>query len=67
MEYSLHSCDELFTTGEIRKLLLSLNTTKPPGPDRVHPKLQFELANIVDRPLCMIFNSSFVTRVVPDG
>ena len=67
VEYSQHSSDELFYTEDIRKLLLSLNTTKSPGPDRVHPKLLFELANIVDRPLCMIFNSSFVTGVVPDG
>ena len=67
MEYSQHSSDELFTTEEIRKLLLSLNTTKSPGPDRVPPKLLFELAKIVDRPLCMIFNRSFVTIVVPDG
>ena len=36
VEYSQHSSDELFTTEEIRKLLLSLNTTKSPGPDRVH-------------------------------
>ena len=67
MEYSQHSSDELFTTEEIRKLLLSLNTTKSPGPYRVHPKLLFEFANIVDRPLRIIFNSSFLTGGVPDG
>ena len=60
------SSDELFSIDEVRKLLLGLNTTKSPGPDGVHPKLLYELAHVIDRPLCMIFNSSFTTGIVPE-
>ena len=61
------SSDELFSIDEVRKLLLGLNTTKSPGPDGVHPKMLYELAHVIDRPLCMIFNSSFTTGIVPEN
>jgi hypothetical protein len=38
-----------------------------PGPDQVHPKVLYELTNIIDKPLCTIFNSSFKTGTVPEG
>ncbi|CAG2239333.1 Insulin-like growth factor 2 mRNA-binding protein 1,Insulin-like growth factor 2 mRNA-binding protein 2 [Mytilus edulis] len=66
VDYSHQSSDDLFNKEEVRKLLLNLNITKSPGPDRVHPKLLFELASVVDKPLCMIFNSSFVNGEVPE-
>ena len=46
---------------EVNKLLKELNTTKSPGPDQVHPKVLYELTDIIDKPLCTIFNSSFKT------
>ena len=59
--YDHPSSNEPFTAEEVRKLLLGLNTSKSPGPDKVHPKLLFELASVVDKPLCHIFNCSFTT------
>jgi hypothetical protein len=40
---------------------------KSPGPDQVHPKVLYELTDIIDKPLCTIFNSSFKTGTVPEG
>ncbi|CAC5378335.1 unnamed protein product [Mytilus coruscus] len=48
-----------FKTKEISKLLKNLNTSKSIGPVKVHPKVLLELADIIDAPLCMIFNSPF--------
>ena len=47
--------DEPFSQEEIKKLLLGLNTTKSPGPDKAHPKVLYELANVIDKPLFIIF------------
>jgi hypothetical protein len=52
---------------EVNKLLKELNTTKSPGPDQVHPKVLYELTDIIDKSLCTIFNSSFKTGTVPKG
>jgi hypothetical protein len=52
---------------EVNKLLKELNTTKSPGTDQVHPKVLNELTDIIDKPLCTIFNSSFKTGTVPEG
>ena len=41
--------DEPFSQEEIKKLLLRLNTTKSPGPDKVHPKVLY----VIDKPLFM--------------
>ena len=60
------SSDKLCSIDEVRKLLLGLNTTKSPGPAGVHPKLLYKLAHVIDRPLCMMFNSSFTTGIAPD-
>ncbi|VDI22679.1 Hypothetical predicted protein [Mytilus galloprovincialis] len=59
------SSNDNFNIKEINKLLKNLNTSKSPGPDQVHPKVLFELADIIDTPLTMIFNSSFKTGTVP--
>ena len=51
----------------MNKLLKSLNVTKSSGLDQAHPKALHELADIIDTPLCMIFNSSYETSVVPEN
>ena len=60
------SSDDPFSVEEVRKLLMKLNASKSPGPDSVHPRLLLELASVVDKPLCIIFNESFATGIVPD-
>jgi hypothetical protein len=57
--------DEPFSEEEIKNLLLGLNTTKSPGPDKAHPKVLYELANAIDKPLFIIFKKSFETGIVP--
>ena len=45
----------------------SFQPCNSPGPDQVHPKVLYELSDIIDKPLCTIFNSSFKTGTVPEG
>jgi hypothetical protein len=47
--------DEPFSQEEIKKLLIGLNTTKSPGADKAHPKVLYELANVIDKHLFIIF------------
>ena len=58
--------DSEFNIKEVNKLLSSLDTSKSPGPDQVHPKVLFDLADVIDTPLCIIFNSSFKSGIVPE-
>jgi hypothetical protein len=67
IQYDEHSKNDNFTVNEVNKLLKELTTTKSPGPDQVHPKVLYELTDIIDKPLCTIFNSSFKTGTVPEG
>jgi hypothetical protein len=55
--------NEPFSQEEVKKLLLGLNTTKSPGPD----KALYELANVIDKPLFIIFKKSFDTGIVPEN
>lgn len=64
-ECTFGSKDE-FKPEEVRLLLKSLDTSKSPGPDLVHPKVLYELAEVIDIPLCLIFNSSLGSGVVPE-
>ena len=60
--------DESFSPQEeIKKLLLGLNASKSPGPDKAHPKVLYELANVIDKPLFIIFKKSFETGIAPEN
>ena len=65
-EFSAKLSDEYFSVETVRKLLIGINTSKSQGPDGLHPKLIYELADVICEPLTMIFNKSFETGIVPD-
>ena len=64
--YTTKSSDDYFEIETVRKLLTSINTSKSQGPDGLHPKLIYELADVICEPLTMIFNKSFESGIVPD-
>ena len=47
---------------EVRKRLETLNVSKSPGPDKVHPRIMKELAGPLSVPLKTIFQKSLETR-----
>ncbi|KAK3095343.1 hypothetical protein FSP39_013497 [Pinctada imbricata] len=59
--------DTHFSVEDVNKLLKNLNITKSPGPDLVHPKILYELADVIDTPLCMIYNESYEIGLVPEN
>ena len=57
---------ELTTTKEIiTKKLHDLNINKYPGPDNLHPKIFKELAQVIVKPLFIIFNLSTQLNKIP--
>ena len=50
---------------EVRKRLETLNVSKSPGPDRVHPRIMKELAGPLSVPLKTIFQKSLETGKLP--
>lgn len=50
---------------EVSSKLANINCNKSPGPDQIHPRVLYELRNVVSKPLCQIFNTSLTTGVVP--
>jgi len=43
----------------------SLNITKSTGPDKLHPRILKELAEVISLPLSIIYNNSFITGNIP--
>ena len=62
-----HELDE-FTVSEdtVTKKLKNINVSKSPGPDEIHPRLLRETANVLAKPLSIIYNSSLRTERLPD-
>ena len=50
---------------EVIKLLKEINTSKSPGPDNIHPKLLYELRDVIYKPLTIIFRKSLESGKVP--
>ena len=55
-----------FTEDEILVKMQNLNTSKKGGPDGIHPILLKNCRLSLARPLCMLFQRSFVTGIFPD-
>ena len=61
--------DELkqFTTKqEVRKKLMKLNPAKSSGPNNLHSKTLKELANVLDKPLKILFQNTPTKGKIPD-
>ena len=55
----------IFTENDVREKLNRLKEDKDCGPDGIHPKLLKECAEIIAKPLYLIFSKSLESRVVP--
>ena len=51
---------------DIREELNRLDNSKSPGPDGVHPRVLFELREIILKPLLIIFQTSRATSKLPE-
>ncbi|KGL88148.1 hypothetical protein N301_05903, partial [Charadrius vociferus] len=49
----------------VRDLLQHLEIHKSMGPDGIHPRVLKELVEVLTRPLCIIYEQSWVTGEVP--
>jgi hypothetical protein len=57
--------DISFSEEEVLKKLVNLNPSKSPGPDGIHPRVLKEAAEIIAKPLEIIFNKSMKEGVLP--
>jgi hypothetical protein len=49
----------------VRKKLVNLNTSKSPGPDKLHPRFLYELSYELSLPLSILFNKSLSLGTLP--
>ena len=50
----------------MHQALKSLNVSKSPGPDEIHPRILKELSLELSKPLTMLFNKSIHDGKIPD-
>ncbi len=49
----------------VLKKLTNLNTSKSPGPDKIHPRILKELASTLSTPLTILFTASLEQKKIP--
>ena len=59
--------DFLITNEEVEKILKTQKTTKPPGPDGLHPRLLVELTDELVEPFQKIFTKSLAEATLPQN
>ena len=66
-EYSkgVTATDIIVTPDAVRKKLNGLDASKAQGPDRIPPRVLKELSNELSTPLCLLFNKSIESGIVP--
>ena len=57
---------EPVTTYELSRVISDLKISRAPSPDEISPKLVKEIVTERSEPLVHIYNSSFLTSVVPN-
>jgi len=55
-----------FTEVEVHKQLSSLKIDKSPGPDLLHPRVLYELRDVLVCPLTHLFRQSMIQGIVPE-
>ena len=55
------------TDEEMFKALNKLNTSKSPGPDKLHPRILKELAHQLSHPLRLLFDKTLQDGTLPDS
>lgn len=65
-QYAFPLTDINITENLVLNALKSLNASKSPGPDSIHPRILKESAEVIAIPLCLIFKSSLRTRMLPE-
>ena len=53
-------------TEEIKKILAKIKIDKSPGPDAIHPRILYELREVICKPLHKIFKTSMETGKIPE-
>ena len=57
--------DVIFTDRDVNARLKGLNKTKSAGPDELAPRILWEIADIIDKPVAHIFRTSLNEGVIP--
>jgi len=60
-ENSMRSYDFLITKEDICTRLAKLKIDKSPGPDQLHPRILYEIRDVIAYPLFLIFSKSIET------
>ena len=57
----------VFSEEDIRVLLVNIDSNKSPGPDRIHPRVLKECAEVLKMPLFLLFRKSLDSGEIPQA